>query len=316
MLLNERAPTCSSCCDRHRDSFIVCIQAALEHWGRLAPFDCVAALSGAAFSPMVSTSTRCPAWWTCTASDVRIEFMGHTLGFTVETAGEETLRDPALRDEFVRRARCALRHGAVILGGSKPRWRIVTGNDPDALELLVLLRVAPNADVSTDTRVHILRPADRTLTRCEAIRESLRFGARAASGTAWRNGGPASGAGFYDAWLTALDKGSLCPKCRGLSWRCAGETTHDIHSMQISAARFLGRAGAQLPHVCSRRRVEQIAEAYSQMAATLAPFCADKGPSPLWEDPTARDGYVAGVRRVRELQHAAAQGLARLTTRL
>jgi hypothetical protein len=276
------------------DSFATCVQAAMTRWGRTVCYARVAGLSGAAFSPPWSRQGHCPAARTERGSDMRVEFLGHVLGFTVELLCDASVSGRTASTALKKRARDAVREGAVVLCRRRRHWRAVE-----------------EQNTHTGTPVYALRPAERTLTRREAMQEALRFGAAVAAGP-FAAGPVTYGGRVYDAWLARLDQRHFCPVCRPNGWRCAEQVAGRALSTQLAAAEFLSRASACLGPMCDEKSTHQAAAAYVAMARKLAPYAPGGGLREVWSDSLGRERYVQDVEQVRNLHRMAASHLARL----
>jgi hypothetical protein len=298
-------------------SLAACIAQAMAYWGHRVSRDYVAALSGGAFSPVVPAEGECGQWWSVAGNDARLEFMGYPLGFTVEPAPEEALRDEAGAAAFGRRAACALRHRGVLLCGMWPSWSVVAGdgNGLAADALLGLAGLDASTKLRADARAYILRPANRALTRREATAEALRFGAAVAVDDcpceAYAYGGR-----FYDTVARAAERGRICPSCPDSGGHCAERITGRVREAQLCGARFFGRAGALLPRLRDDPCLEYLARTYRQMAEILTPYADGGRLSLLWDDPQRRGQYVRDLRRAGRLHDHAARALAHLVARL
>jgi len=292
-------------------SLAACVHAALAHWGEQTPYDCVAALSGASFSPVLRTSVQCPAWWAVSGTGQRLEFMGFALGFRVEASPQDGAHDPEGMAEFALMASSALREGAVVLYAVWPSWGIITGEMPHG-DLAFLLGTR---DAHFPPRAYVLRRTTRMLSRGEAVRESLRFGAAAAAGSTGASSFSAGNA-FYDAWLSALNWGRSCPKCSQSSWYCAVATAGRVRSMQLCAAAYLRRANSLLPDVARTGQLDQIARSYDAMARMLAPYARGASGALPKADARTRGCCLAAVRDVGKIHQAVAQSMSDLAVGL
>ncbi|MHC4481409.1 MAG: hypothetical protein ACYS8K_03050 [Planctomycetota bacterium] len=314
----ERPPDIRVCGRQEEvDSFAACLQAALTHWGRNVAYECVSALSGAAFSPAWAEDETCAGRWVEHGADGRIEFLGHALGFSMERSPDasEAKRD---LDDFNRRATEAAASGGAVLCGTRPCWTIaarwhtdlsqVPLSGPDGLAERHK-RLSPRAPL------YILRPAERTLTRCEAIREALRFGATVAAGS-HRPDGLAYGGRLYDAWLAQLEKEHFCPQCGPNGWRCAERVASRARSSQLSAVTFLRRAGAFVGALCGDRWLSEAQAAYGTMALKLDPYTAGNGMDEVLAEPRLREQYAQDLGEVRRLHQTAANILSLLACAL
>lgn len=292
------------------DSFAACIQAAVTHWGGRVSYECVAGLSGAAFSPVWSKREPCVSWWMERGNNERMEFLGHTLGFTVERSPPPGPGREEKSAALARHAGNAVKKGEVVLCESWPCWSIVTDwhDDPSQLALSSPGHLAGRCKARPDSPMYILRPAERSLTRCEALREALRFGAAVAVGSFERDGF-AYGGQLYDAWLAHLDREQFCPACGRNGWHCAERTASRVRTTQLSAMHFLRRAKAFMPSLCNGGCVDEAAAAYAEMAQKLAPYGEGSGLDKVWSNPRKRDRYTQDVRQVRDLHHSAAAHL-------
>ena len=275
------------------DSFAACLQAVLNHWGREVAYDCLAGLSGTAFSPSLDRKARCPGQWMEAGADIRVEFLGHAMGFTAQRgSGAELCR----RDGVVL---CKLASG----------WNIVTSaaNGGGAYVLAGPAGTSKLSELPAEARVYLLQPTERSLTNCEALRAAVEFGALLASGACATNG-IAFGGQVYDAWIDRLSQGPFCPDCGENEWRCAERTAGRARRTQLSAVRFLNRAYALLPPDGNSESLRHASDAFAAMAGTLAPYGEGQFRQ-VWQDSSARTLYAADVARVRDLHKQAARHL-------
>ena len=294
------------------DSLSACVHAALGRWGRHPAYDCVAGLSGSAFSPAHATTEQCASWWMEARSDTRLEFLGHALGFSVERPAGD-ISDP----EFGRRTAEALRAGDVVLCAAWPCWSIVTQwhEDPARIRLAAPSGLAHRCRVDAGTRIYVLRNAERALTECEAIREALRFAAaRATQGCQEQD--VAYGGRLYDAWQTRLEEAHICKECAEGDRPCSERTAARMRSGQLSAAQFLRRAGALLPSLRATGAAEATAAAYRAMADRLLPYAWGGPLRDAWRRDDGRKRYALAMAEVRRLHERAACGLSALTCRV
>ena len=286
------------------NSFAACVQAALCRWGRQVAYDRVAGLAGVSFCPGWRTGDTCPFWWTERSNDERLDFMGHALGFTAEASPQETDGIESLA--FRCRARLAQRNGALILCNTQPCWSLVTGwhDDPECMTLAAPGNMADECRMTPETRIYILRQDERALSRCEALRAALQFGAEVASGR-YRTNDLEYGGRLYDAWAGRLDDDLFCPRCGTGGWRCIEGAATRVRAGQIAASRFLAWAARVLPEAESHG-VGLLADTYALMAQKLEPYGRGSDAEHMWRDPGQRARYRDDVSRVRELHHAAA----------
>ena len=291
------------------DSFAACLQAVLKEWGRAVPYDCVTGLSGTAFSPSLDTQARCPGLWMEAGADIRVEFLGHAMGFTVERGtGEAFCRDSGA-DRFARRARTALAKGGVVLCKLKSGWNIVNAaaNGNGAYALTGPAGKSALAELPADARVYVIRPTERSLTNCEALRAAVGFGALLASGTCATEGATFGGQ-VYDAWIERLSQEPFCPDCGENEWRCAERAAGRARRTHLSAVRFLNRAYDLLPPSAETESLRDASDAFAAMAGALAPYGACEFRQ-VWQDAGERTRYAADVARVRDLHKQAAHHL-------
>jgi len=294
------------------DSLAAAVHAALRHWGREVSYDYVAGLSGAAFSPALGTDQACAACFADSWDGARLEFMGHAVGFTVESSPQG---DPAAYEGFLRRVKEAVEEGQVVLCEAWPCWGIVRRWHDDLSQLVLACpgALAQPCMVEHGCRFHVLRPAVPSLTEPEAFREAVRFGASVAAGE-YRTDRRTFGGERYGAWLQQTAEPSFCPLCRPDGWRCAERLASRVVGSQLSAVRFLNRAHS-LPAV--RRNVGQFdaaARAYAAMALNLSPYAVGSGLGEIWKAPAKRERYLSAVAGTADLHRQAARGLARVAS--
>jgi len=296
------------------DSLAACVHAALSHWGRPVSYDYVAGLSGAAFSPRLPDKCVCAACRGNHGPDVRLNFMGHALGFTVESA---PVPAGSQGEDFAERTRRAIGNGAVVLCSCWPCWSILTewSDDLSQLSLVPPSGLKHPCVVKSDSHLHILRKADRCLTPCEALRSGLRFAADVACGDleveGWLYGDKP-----YEAWLAQLESESFCPLGNADGWECAERLGTRSVQAHLSAVRFLNRAHkfpAAVPHADD---LNAATRAYAGIAARLAPYRTGCNLRQICGRPEKRQSYVRAVRKARQLHHSAARHLARVRAHL
>jgi hypothetical protein len=290
------------------DSFAACLQAVLTDWQRDESYSCICGLSGAAFSPAFRHSAECASAWTVAASDARIEFLGHALGFRAELrrATGEAAGDSLLGKEL----EDVRRRGGHVLCRSERSWGIVTGwqHSPPAVRLALPGRGGQTCTLTAGSPLYVLHRAERSLTRCESLRDAMRFGARVASGD-YHVDGCAYGGRLYEAWLERLAQECFCPACGDQSWRCAERTASRARATQLAAAAFVAQAKAFLPPLHNNACADAVARAYSRMAEKLDPYGIGSGLDRLWADAARREDYVQDVAAVRELHRTASHYL-------
>lgn len=296
------------------DSFAACVHAALLSWGRDVAYDCVAALAGSAFSPGFRPNESCASRWTEPGNDERIEFMGHALGFTVDYAPEARLGG---RAAFAERACEAIAGGDVVLCGSRPCWSIVTRwhEDPLQRSLAAPAGLAHRCAAAEDSVYYIIRPGDRILTRCEAIREALRFGASVAAGTHDLDG-IAFGSELYDEWLNRLNGECFCAGCDDGGWQCAEWTASRVRAGQLAATRFLTRAQDALLDHLAEPDLRDAAGAYAGMAQILADYGMGSGIERIWGNGARLGQYGHDLQSVHDLHLKAAEHMQLAACRL
>jgi len=294
--------------DEHEvDSLAACIQAAMAYWGHTFSYEYVAGLSGAAFSPALSGHRTCAGWWMEPASDARIAFTGSALGFEIERAPAGNADTDRAVASFARHAADALERGGVVVCSAGPRWGVATAwsDDLSRVSCATPRGSEEGSGAMPWAPMYILQPCERSLSRGEALREAIRFGAEVAAGT-YEPEGLRYGGRLYDAWLARLNKEHFCPECGQNGWKCAERTASRARGTQLATVGFLKRARAFLPDVNGGGRVEKIAASYAAMATKLAPYVAGCGLNGIWCDPLKRARYAQDIAEVRHLHHTAA----------
>jgi hypothetical protein len=107
---------------------------------------------------------------------------------------------------------------------------------------------------------HILSPTEPSLSKEEALREALAFGAVIAGGT-FDNGRFHYGGDLYTAAAARLGDDLFCEPCGDKSWSCAIRTLHRIAGTAASAAEFLEQTPAT-EAAKSYRAIESTASGY------------------------------------------------------
>ena len=251
-------PTMSVTIDAHHgthNSLVACIRGALESWDRPADYAYIAGLSGIAFSPVYDEGEDCRAWWMEGGDDIRLDFLGKALGFSVETLtvpdGVEdwephaSIDDmPSPRAEHLRRLQAAVERGDVVLAKTWPSWCVLTGWNDDLTQIpfetvpgfgdLVARAWGPNRTALA----LILSPAEPTISRDDAIRQALEFGTTIADGS-FDQERLHYGGRLYQAAAERLDHDPFCVPCGDQSWSCAHRTLSRMAGTAGSAADFL-----------------------------------------------------------------------------
>ena len=295
----------ATCQGEQCDSFAVSIQGAMTVWGRRASYDCVAAMCGTAFCPPLLTNEPCAGRWTDYDSDARVEFLGHAFGFVVERCPPEGAARKF--DCFARHARRALLRNDVVLDGSNWHWVRVVEWPEETREVQV---TGPNGSeqrraIGPGSRAYVLHPVEHSISRAEALREGIRFGAKVAAGE-YQGGQAAYGGRIYDAWLERLHGPQFCGACADKGWRCAEKTGARVRAGHLSAARFLERASAFLGHLPCGESLREASRSYAQMAAALVPYSVGCDLHGILSEPARRRRYAEDIGRVRSLHQAAA----------
>ena len=241
------------------DSFIACLCAVLDSWGREADYTRVAGLSGIAFSPVLDTGEDCRAWWTEGGDDIRLDFLGRALGFTVEAVkveegvddweahpGFDDLPEPRVR--YLRRLRSALSQGKAVIVRTWPSWSVLTGWSEDLTQVPFETMPGFKGLVSKiggpgkTGLAYVFSAAEPSLSGKEAVRGALVFGREIADGT-FENGRFHYSGALYKAAAERLDHNPFCKPCGDRSWSCAIRTLQRIAGTSGSAAGFLEQAG-------------------------------------------------------------------------
>ncbi|MFW6189761.1 MAG: hypothetical protein ACOC7T_04930 [Planctomycetota bacterium] len=288
------------------DSFAACLRGIMAYWERDIPYDCILGLSGVAFSPALDPEQPCPGLWMEVGSEIRMTFLGHALGFTV---------NPVLRTSdrgLTERVQRGMENGAVVLCRSGPCWGVVTQwhEHPPERELTAPEGAEELQCYCPGSPHYLLRPTRRSLSSCEALRSALGFAALIASTDSGREA-PAFGGRFYEAWSEKLNHETFCPNCRE-EWRCAARMASRARGNQRAAIHFLNRAYDFLPPGARHESLRDAACTFAAMANLLAPYTGEELRS-VWNNPDERKLYVHDVQRVVELHRDAARHLMRVT---
>lgn len=240
-------------------SLVAVICGVLRSWDRDADYAHVAGLSGVAFSPVYDDGEDCRAWWMEGGDDIRLDFLGQALGFTVETVQVPDGVDdwephadidamPVARADHLRRLKAAIERGDVVLVKTWPSWSVLTGWCGDLTQLpfetvpgfkdLVSRAWGPNRT----GLAYILSPTEPSLSRVDAIGQALAFGVTVADGSFDRERFHYGGQ-LYQAAAERLDHDPFCEPCGDQSWSCAIRTLHRMAGTAGSAADFLEQAG-------------------------------------------------------------------------
>ncbi len=288
------------------DSFAACLQAALDYWGRDVPYDCIAGLSGAAFSPAYDPGQKCAAWWMEAGGDIRVSFLGHALGFTVQRAvlgdGPGQVPQPLMAAH----ARESLARGGVVLCRTDPIWSLATCWDDDRFCLAGPEGSHDVIRVPGEMTVYFLEPAPRSLTSCEVLRAAIGFGTFVTTCSCDRAEARFGGR-LYDAWSERMREDAFCPACGDEEWRCAARTVSRCRGTHLAAVRFLNRGYSFLKDCRAADSLRDAACTYAAMASVLAPHTAERLQQ-QWQDAPARQDLARAVERVRQMHgHVASQ---------
>ena len=240
------------------DSFAACLTAVLRAWGRAVSYEQVEGLSGMAFSPIHNTGEDCIGWQMDGAQAHRIDFLGRSLGFTVERLGyeggngwlEEYGRSgavPSAPAGYFAGMCAALQAGKAVIVRTWPAWSVLVGWDDD-------LRKLPFATTPRfDKVVASIYPPCKTsaafaLTRAapeigerEATAQALAFGSRVASGDLSRDTAEVRfGGASFDAIIALTGERYLCPNCQENG--CFDRSLKRIHDGQRASISFLDAA--------------------------------------------------------------------------
>lgn len=297
--------------DAEVDFFAACIEAAVRYWGRDYDYDFIAGLSGSAFSPVWWMEESCAAWWTEFGNDSRIRFLGKAVGFYIVESPDVSDEDfaktgelPSEMEKFWNRVKDAVQEGKIVLMHTWPCWSIITEWNDDIAKL-GLASVSSMGGMFCapyrSAKMYILTPGAAEMTRAEAYKEALKFGADVADGT-YKRPGFAYGGKLYDAILGKAGDEYFCGDCKEKSWSCACRTMNRVEGSNRSADRFLEEAdefiGSQLPEPV----VDTVRSGYRTVADYAGSYTNCEMLRDNWDQEKFRDEFYNRVTHMK-LEH-------------
>ena len=297
--------------DAEVDNFAAVITAAVNYWGRDYDYDFIAGLSGSAFSPVWWMKESCAAWWTEFGNDTRIRFLGKALGFHVVESPDVSDAEyaktgvlPREMEEFWDRAKEAVGEGKIVIMHTWPCWSIITEWNDDITKLGLASVSGFGGTICAPYRsakLYILTPGPAELTRAEAFKEALEFGADIADGS-YERPGFAYGGKIYDAILGKAAEKHFCGDCKDKSWSCVCRTMNRIEGSNSTAARFFDMAseflGTQLPAPV----VDAIKKGYQSVAEYAGAYTNCEILKDNWDQGKFRDDFYNRVTHMK-LEH-------------
>jgi hypothetical protein len=239
------------------DSFVACICGILNSWEKPVDYATVAGFSGVAFSPVYDVGEDCRAWWMEGGNDIRIDFLGKVLGFSVEkierkwTGKDEAwvkkpdlLKLPENTADYFKKIKDATRAGKAVLVNTWPTWSVISNWSEDVTRLpfetfsplkKLVARAWPPAKTGL---AYILTPVDPSLGRDEAYGGALAFGAKIAQGSI-ASKRLLYGGSFYRAVAERLYCEPFCVPCGDASYGCGLRTVKRVLGSVTSAVDFL-----------------------------------------------------------------------------
>jgi hypothetical protein len=306
------------------DSFATCLTAAITRWGRQFDYSYVAGLTGSVFSPVLAEDESCSAWWMEFGNDNRMELLGKALGFAYRGSPEVSREEfeaagrlPELNERFWNSAREAHANGRIVLIGTWPCWSIVTSwsgdlHQPDVASLKGFGGLCKPHPTS---KLYILSDVPARMTRVEAIREALRFGADLADGTFTRPGFSYGGK-LYGAVLDRLDQDCFCADCREKSFNCAVRTMKRVRATNSTAVEFLTHAGEFLGKQIPQRALAAVMKGYQTIADLAEAYIDNEAVHARWADEAFQARFRSDVERMRETHVQTARLLRNLVDHL
>jgi hypothetical protein len=289
--------------DAEVDSFAACIAAAIDYWGRGFDYVFVAGLSGSVFSPTLNESESCTAWWTEFGNDSRVKFLGNALGFTSKTSPDFKGDKPGREiEDFWDLARDSVLKGKVVVTGTWPCWSIVTdwSDDLFAPKVVSLPAVAGIVKPRPSDRIYILTEGTATMTRNQALREALKFGADIAEGK-YSLPGHSFGGKLYEAMARHLADENYCPDCLERSYNCALRTLERIHGVNFTAVQFIEHAGMFLGRQIPQPAVAAVMRGCQEIADLASKYLDHDAFKQNWPDPGFRSQLISDIRRMSEI---------------
>ena len=295
------------------DSFVAGLCGILKSWNRDVDYAYVAGLSGIAFSPVLDTGEDCRAWWTEGGDDIRLDFLGQALGFTVEKIQVGTGVDdweayasfddmPEQRARHLRRLRSAMSEGKMVIVRTWPSWSVLAGWSDDLTKIpfetmpgfgdLVGRILGPNKT----GLAYIISIAEPALSKDEASREALTFGKTVADGS-FENDRFHYGGEIYTAFAERLDHEVFCEPCGDRSWSCAIRTLRRIGGTANSAADFL-----------EQNSLDAVAKEYRAIGSAASGY-KGKQLEEGWRDPAFRAGLAQQLLKLLEHHQKATEAL-------
>jgi len=282
------------------DSFSACIAVVMKFWQRDYTYRTIAGLSGTAFSPTWWVSEDCYAWWMEYGNDERIEFIGKALGFTVRESPDMDFNDykekNIIPDEvtaFWDEVKIAVENEDPVLIRTWPTWSIITGWDDEIEKIRLATVEGAVGEICKPypfSKIYILTGGPIEMTRMDAYREAIIFGADIADGT-YKLEDYKYGGALYDAILKAMAEEFFCPSCKEKSCGCVARTMCRISGTNRDAVKFFEEAsefmGGQLPG----SELNKLLGKYKSLSETGGEYCSFKSVCEHWHEKEYRMGF-------------------------
>jgi hypothetical protein len=308
--------------DAEVDSFIACITAAIKFWGRDYDYEYIAGLAGTAFSPAWNENESCGAWLTELGNDMRIKFLGKALGFFVRESPDVALSGDGVQsgeyEKFIERVKEALQEGKIVIAATWPYWSIIKkwSDIPENIKLATLEGSAsPMCALKPDTRLYILGPAPAEITRMEALREAIKFGADVADGN-FTNKNFHFGGKLYEEILRRLRQDSFCEDCGERSCNCVHRTMERVAGINKSAASFLEFAGEFMGSSLPKPALENVVRGYRTISELAGSYDDQVLICENWSDKGFREVFSQKVTAIQETHRDASILLRRIADHL
>ena len=314
------------------DSFAACLCAALEYFNQPASYPFVEALTGTCFAPCHNTGEDCVGWMVDGGNAARAAWMAEALGLSLKIIRldpaasmerewfdqyQQTGVVPAAQKAYLEQVKSALESGGAILLGTWPAWSVLNGWDDNLAKLPfattpgfegVVSQIVPPA---LSRVALVFTPASPSLSREAVIRETLRYGARIASGevSPGLEGYDSKieyGPGVYTMLAGLSREPHLCPGCQ--EHGCFQRAVKRIHNGQESAVAFLKSEREWAPDAVHGLSLENLIEEYDHMALLTSkyipwPPLAAISLSPEFRDQLCRDFTDLHVMQVQAAEH-------------
>lgn len=259
---------------RYPASLALALEDILNHFGVIAEYDWLAALTSESFA-FTANPDVCRSWWVNALAGEYLDALEQQYGLEFQTLYAFGLGDStadSARTGLVELIRGELERGRIVLihGGwpdeADPYWGVVVRyEDDDSLFYGYTAGLADEQPVTGDImEAYVVRRTANDLPEPEAMLRAALVQALE-MGQAYSDSGWQSGLAAYDVWIGALDSVPFCPECGEQSQACFDKLVIDLIANKESANRFLADMRDALPD-----EAELLAEAIGYNTAIIS----------------------------------------------